>query len=249
MNLSFFSGDPSLPCISPSLRASAGGSVRVCSLPQGLHVGGPWPARHAALAPSAEPVAVAAVAAPPGASAAAAALHASCLAVAVRRTDLPFRPRAYGDADAATSASGGPPDTAADVFRDGYREAGDLARELAIRHRGLDPDAHEIRLVSSRTLECTWAQLLDPGEVVLSFAAVPVRNAQSGDVATMVAVGTAFPVPDDVPCRGRLLLFAAAAEGPPGSAAAQRFSAVLVAAKNLKGAVSAIAPIEGSHRG
>ena len=102
---------------------------------------------------------------------------------------------------------------------------------------------------------------MEPGEAILALSAIPVRNSATGAIATMLAVGTAFPGPDDVPVRGRLLLFEATCAPPAGADRApgspplplgypgQRWSARLAAAVPVRGPVSALCPLEGSHRG
>jgi len=153
--------------------------------------------------------------------------EARCYAVALqlRRS---FRPRAVeqGDMHGATAAA--------------------LAAAAAERAGGLE-EAQEVRLLAPGSLATAWCLPLDPGEAVLALCPLPLRNAATGEVLPVLAVGTAFLCGEDAPCRGRLLLLSLAWQRDAGGAITR--SARVLVERSYKAAVTCVAALEGMHKG
>ena len=157
------------------------------------------------------------------------AQEARCYAVvlAVRRRFTP-RPVDEGDMHAATVAA--------------------VLESRAEREGGTE-EAHELRLVTPGSLHRTWTLELEPGESVLALCPLQLRNAATGELRPVIVVGTGFLGGEDAPCRGRCLIVEVGwspDKAVPGGVS--RTGSVLLA-RPFKSAVTAVAPLEGMHKG
>ena len=79
-------------------------------------------------------------------------------------------------------------------------------RAKAMAQGGVE-ERFALRLLVPGSLECAWQHAVAPGEHVQTIRNVRLRNARTGAMQSMLAVGTAWPGGEDTPCRGRILLF------------------------------------------
>lgn len=215
----------------PSGGGGAGGALRIATLPRGVAYERGWSVRRAPCGGGGSPDAPPASAPLPLASAS--PERVTCLAydpearayvagVTVRR---PFRPRTgieEGDIAGAAAAA---------------------AAEARAASEGGFEDAAELRLLAPGSLAAVFTLVLEPGESVMCVCPLPLRDASTGEVRHVVAVGTAFVAGEETPCRGRLLLVA------PAAAHASGAGATLLHDKAFKSAVTSLCPLEGQHKG
>ena len=153
--------------------------------------------------------------------------EARCYAVVVAAR-RPFRPRVVeeGDMHAATVTA--------------------VLESRAAREGGTE-EAHEVRLVTPGSLQCSWTLELEPGESVLAMCPLQVRNATTGELLPVLALGTGFLGGEDAPCRGRCLLLEVSWRRDSTGAVAR--TGAIMHARAFKSAVTAISPLEGMHKG
>jgi cleavage and polyadenylation specificity factor subunit 1 len=134
---------------------------------------------------------------------------------------------------------------------DGDMHAATVATALASRaeRAGGTEEAHELRLITPGSLSRAWTLEMEPGESVLALCPLSLRNAATGELRPVLALGTGFLGGEDAPCRGRCVLvdisWAPDARVPGGVAR----SGSVLHARPYKSAVTALSPLEGMHKG
>ncbi len=137
------------------------------------------------------------------------------------------------------------------VVEEGDMHGATIAALLASRaeRSGDTAEVHELRLVTPGSLRSGWALPMEPGESVLALCPTQLRNAATGELRPVLALGTGVLGGEDSPCLGRCILVDIAwapDAGVPGGVAR---SGSVLHARAHKSAVTAIAPLEGMHKG
>lgn len=134
------------------------------------------------------------------------------------------------------------------VVRDEHDSHGRIAfaaaRAAAGRRKGFE-DSEEIRALDSHTGSITWREELEPGERCLSLRALEVLNVTTSQNEELYVVGTAYYAPEDVPCKGRHLVFKSERKRSKKGSKKRHFGMNKVVAKQSTGACSAIAAMDG----
>jgi len=118
------------------------------------------------------------------------------------------------------------------------------SRAAAYRRKGFE-DSEELRAIDPNSGTTTWREELEPGERCLSLRAMDVLNVSTGHYEEMYVVGTLYHVPEDVPSRGRHLLFRPERKRSKKGAKRRQFDLSRILAKQSAGACSAIASMNG----
>ncbi|MEW5299108.1 MAG: hypothetical protein WDW36_002154 [Sanguina aurantia] len=100
----------------------------------------------------------------------------------------------------------------------------------------------EVLLLDPCSLAILWKSvLLQAGERGTCLRAVHLKDTSTGNTAAFLAVGTAFPLGEDYPCGGRILLYDIAKKGPgAGGAHSQRWAGRLVHSREVAGPVTSV---------
>ena len=115
-------------------------------------------------------------------------------------------------------------------------------RAKAMAQGGVE-ERFALRLLVPGSLECAWQHAVAPGEHVQTIRNVRLRNARTGAMQSMLAVGTAWPGGEDTPCRGRILLFDVVWQMTEDGT---QWQGRLACAKEAKMACTALSGLEGS---
>ncbi|GLC77555.1 hypothetical protein PLESTF_001954700, partial [Pleodorina starrii] len=194
----------------PSSGSSSRGLLKVCQLQPHTRLDTPWVSRRVALRVTPHRLAW--------------FRDAGLLAAITSRT-VPSRPR--------------PPE---EPGGDPHASAAYAAAAASASGRGRE-EAWELRLLEPSGCGRLWSSaLLPPGEQALCLRVVYLHNATTGDTDALLAVGTGCPMGEDYPCLGRILLYTISAEVVDlgGGNLTRRWSAVLVATRDMASAVTSV---------